>query len=201
VSGTPFSILTKGTLITRDLDLLAAAEREVEVGAAFTVGMLDEELWRSAEPGTPSPKARLDAVRALNDAGDPDRGDARADHAGPERRSRAARRTRRRGRGGRATHISPIVLHLRPGVKEVFIDWLGRAHPELVRRYRGMYRGSTAPQAYRDEIGALVADARKAAWRRHGRPAPRPPRTHYREARAGAGTSEKPAAGEQLSLF
>src|SRR5680860_1233725 len=70
-SYTPFSVLTKGTLITRDLDELVAARRKVPVTAAMTIGMLDEQLWRDAEPGTPSPAARLRAVRQLNDAGIP----------------------------------------------------------------------------------------------------------------------------------
>src|SRR5690606_32190705 len=70
-SGTPFSILTKGTLITRDIPVLREAARRVPVTAAFTVGMLDRDLWRSREPGTPSPRARLAAVRRLNDAGIP----------------------------------------------------------------------------------------------------------------------------------
>ncbi|MDQ3537407.1 MAG: radical SAM protein, partial [Actinomycetota bacterium] len=58
---TPFSILTKGTLITRDLAPLQAAAELVPVGAALTIGLLDEDLWRTAEPGTPSPRARLAA--------------------------------------------------------------------------------------------------------------------------------------------
>ena len=66
---TPFSILTKGTLITRDLERLAAAAERVDAGCALTIGMLDRDLWRASEPGTPSPKARLDTVRALNEAG------------------------------------------------------------------------------------------------------------------------------------
>src|SRR3712207_2237453 len=47
---TPFSILTKGTMITRDIERLVAAAEMVPVTAAMTVGMLDETLWRSSEP-------------------------------------------------------------------------------------------------------------------------------------------------------
>src|SRR5439155_19224366 len=65
----PFSILTKGTLILRDLDLLTQAAEVTNVGTALSVGFVDEALWRSVEPGTPSPRRRLDAVRRLSDAG------------------------------------------------------------------------------------------------------------------------------------
>ncbi|HEY0533093.1 MAG TPA: intein-containing Rv2578c family radical SAM protein, partial [Actinoplanes sp.] len=65
----PFSILTKGTLILRDLDLLVQASEVTRVGLAFSVGFLDEKTWRAVESGTPSPRRRLDAVRRLTDAG------------------------------------------------------------------------------------------------------------------------------------
>ena len=69
--GNPFSILTKGTLILRDLDLLVDAARHTTVGLAMSVGCVDEALWRAVEPGTPSPRRRLDAVARLRDAANP----------------------------------------------------------------------------------------------------------------------------------
>ena len=174
---TPFSILTKGTLITRDLDVLQDAAARVPVSAALTVGLLDERLWREVEPGTPSPKARLGAVRALTDAGVPTGvmlapimpglNDSPGELAALVDAAAAAG----------ATSITPIVLHLRPGVRELFWPWLERHHPELVDRYRALYTGPNAAKAYRDEVTAFVAERRRAAWRRHGRPAaPEPPR-------------------------
>ncbi|WP_457758324.1 radical SAM protein, partial [[Kitasatospora] papulosa] len=65
----PFSVLTKGTLILRDLDLLRQAAEVTEVGVSVSVGFTDQELWRTVEPGTPSPERRLDVVRALTDSG------------------------------------------------------------------------------------------------------------------------------------
>ncbi|MDQ3955943.1 MAG: radical SAM protein, partial [Actinomycetota bacterium] len=67
----PFSILTKGTLILRDLELLLAAANVTEVSTALSIGTLDEDAWRSSEPGTPHPRKRMEAVRKLNDAGIP----------------------------------------------------------------------------------------------------------------------------------
>lgn len=162
---TPFSILTKGTLITRDLELLADASHRVDVRAALTVGMLDERLWRSAEPGTPSPQARLDAVRALNDAGIPT-GIMLAPimpglNDDPEALSALVDAAADAG----ATHITPIVLHLRPGVRELFMPWLAREHPHLVARYEALYQGVAAAKNYRDEVEAFVRTQRRIAFR------------------------------------
>src|SRR5688572_4702701 len=67
----PFSILTKGTLILRDLDLLFEAAQVTDVSAALSIPTLDENVWRSSEPGTPHPGKRLEAVERLNEAGIP----------------------------------------------------------------------------------------------------------------------------------
>ena len=101
----PFSILTKGTLILRDLDLLLESAEVTDVGLNVSAGFVDRDLWRAIEPGTPAPQRRLDACAALNDAGLPLR---RADGAGgavpvrlpgPARGGRPA--GRRGGRGAR----------------------------------------------------------------------------------------------------
>src|SRR3712207_777711 len=68
-SGTPFSVLTKGTLLRRDLPLLAAAARDVPVGLGVSLAIWDEDLQTSLEPGVPGPRARLELVRAITDAG------------------------------------------------------------------------------------------------------------------------------------
>ena len=170
-SRTPFSILTKGTLITRDVDALVEARRSVPVTAALTVGMLDEAVWRDAEPGTPSPRARLDAVARLNEAGVPTgvmlapimpglNDDAGQLEALVDAAVEAG-----------ATHVSPIVLHLRKGVREVFWAWLEQAHPELEARYRDLYaRGGEAAKPYRDGVLEIARAALQRARHRHGRP-------------------------------
>ncbi|MCW2583728.1 MAG: repair photolyase, partial [Klenkia sp.] len=70
-SGTPFSILTKGTLAQRDLPLLAAASTDVPIGMGVSLAIWDDDLHRSLEPGVPTPKARLELVRRIRDAGLP----------------------------------------------------------------------------------------------------------------------------------
>ncbi|MEV5756763.1 Rv2578c family radical SAM protein [Streptomyces tendae] len=178
----PFSILTKGTLILRDLDLLTRAARVTDVGISVSVGFTDAELWRTVEPGTPAPERRLEVVRALGERGIgcgvlmapviPFLGDEPAQLRATVRAIAAAG----------ATSVTPLVLHLRPGAREWFMDWLGRHHPHLVRRYERLYaEGAYAPKWYQRRITRQVHDlareygigpARAGMPRRIAEPAP-----------------------------
>ncbi|WP_327103994.1 Rv2578c family radical SAM protein [Nonomuraea glycinis] len=161
----PFSILTKGTLILRDLDLLTEAAERAEVGAAVSVGFVDPGVWRSVEPGTPDPHRRLETCATLNDNGIacgvlmapilPYLTDS------PAQLDRTVREIAQAG----ATHLTPIVLHLRPGAREWWLAWLSREHPRLVPRYLELYgRGAYAPKSYQERISAQV----KELAARHG---------------------------------
>ena len=70
-SGTPFSILTKGTTARRDLPLLTVASKAVPVSMGVSLALIDESIHAALEPGTPTPRARLDLVRAIVQAGLP----------------------------------------------------------------------------------------------------------------------------------
>lgn len=156
-AGNPFSVLTKGTLVTRDLDILAdAAGRGVCTGVSMSIPTLDEDVWRSSEPGTPHPRARLETIAKLADAGVPT-GVMLApilpgmsdDDANLEAIVQAAIEA---GAG----HITPILLHLRPGVREVFLPWLQSVRPDLVAAYEQWYRRAYAPKAMRDDLARRV---------------------------------------------
>jgi DNA repair photolyase len=161
----PFSILTKGTLITRDLDLLRQAARVTTVGISFSIGFIDERLWRSVEPGTPSPRRRLEAVRRFADEGF-DVGVLIAPVLpGLTDTEESIDATTGAIAAAGAVSVVGLPLHLRPGAREWYAQWLRRTHPELAGRYRGLYQsGSYAPQVYQREVAARV----RAAARRHG---------------------------------
>lgn len=160
----PFSILTKGTLILRDIELLKDAAAVTDVAAALSIPTLDGDAWRKSEPGTPHPRKRMDAVRRLNEAGIPcgvmvapvlpritddpkllmDVVSAAVD-AG-------------------ATHITPILLHLRPVVREEYMGWLTETFPDLVGTYEEMYaKHAYGPKedrtALQNRVRGLVAAA------------------------------------------
>ncbi|MEU5869566.1 Rv2578c family radical SAM protein [Nonomuraea sp. NPDC047529] len=161
----PFSVLTKGTLILRDLDLLTEAAEVTDVSTSVSVGFVDEAVWRGVEPGTPNPRRRLEACATLNDNGVacgvlmapilPYLTDS------PAQLERTVKEIAEAG----ATHVVPIVLHLRSGAREWWLSWLGREYPRLVPRYLELYgRGAYAPTSYQDRV---VAQVRELA-ERHG---------------------------------
>jgi DNA repair photolyase len=156
-SGTPFSILTKGTVLSRDLTLLAAAGSSVSVGLGVSLALLDPELQATLEPGTPTPRARLDLVRRIRAAGLP---------CGvflapllpyltdtPEQITALMAELVEAG----VTGVSGIGLHLRPGAREWFFRWLARTRPDLMEPYRRLYsRGANLPTPYRRELSARI---------------------------------------------
>ncbi|GIF64864.1 radical SAM protein [Asanoa ishikariensis] len=161
----PFSILTKGTLILRDLELLRQAASVTSVGLSFSIGFVDEELWRRVEPGTPSPQRRLDAVRRLTDAGFRVGVLVAPILPGLTDNEESIDRTVASVAAAGAAGVTGISLHLRPGTREWYAKWLGREFPDLVPRYRELYRaGSYVPKDYQREITARV----RQAARRHG---------------------------------
>ena len=180
----PFSILTKGTLILRDIELLAEAAEVTDVGLNVSAGFVDKELWRSVEPGTPAPGRRLEACAALNDRGlrcgvlmgpvIPFLSDS------PAQLEAAIRQIAVAG----ATQVTPIVLHLRPGTRDWFFGWLRSSHPGLVGRYLDLYgHGAYAPKAYQDRISGQVREL--ADKHGIGRPGTRRP---------GSGPGRRPVA-------
>lgn len=135
----PFSILTKSTLVLRDLDLFVEAARKTDVSVDFSIGTLDEKVWRETEPNTPHPRRRLEAVTRLNRAGIPS--GVLVAPLLPGLSEGAAEEVIAACREAGAAHVHPILLHLRPGVREYYMDWLRTTHPELVDYYQTRYRG------------------------------------------------------------
>ena len=161
-SGTPFSLLTKGTLLRRDLPLLVQSAQVVPVGVAVSLATIDDELHRSIEPGTPGPRARLELVRVLADAGFavnvmvapviPYLTDDSAHLDGLLGAVAAA--------GGARATVLP--LHLRGSTRGWFLQWLAEHHPALLRRYRQLYgRGAYVTPEYsawlRERIEPLLS--------------------------------------------
>jgi DNA repair photolyase len=68
-SRTPFSLITRGPMARRDVDVLVEAARRAKVHVSFSVPTLDERVWRATEPGTAPPRRRLETVRILSEAG------------------------------------------------------------------------------------------------------------------------------------
>jgi DNA repair photolyase len=186
----PFSILTRGTLILRDLGLLREAASVTKVSTAFSIPTLDEDVWRRSEPGTPHPRKRIEAVRKLNDAGIPCGVMVAPILPGISDHPRQLMDVVSAAIDAGATHVSPILLHLRPVVREEYMSWLQREYPGLVTRYEHMYDDSAyGSKEDRKAMGRRIAGLVRAAGglkpsvdvderfgHRDARPAPEPAR-------------------------
>jgi DNA repair photolyase len=193
----PFSILTKSTLILRDLDLLVHAASRTDVHCNLSIGTLDEGVWKATEPGTPHPRRRIEAVRRLNDAGIPT-GVLMAPiipgwSDSPEQLEEVAEACVEAG----ATFVTPITLHLRSGVKEHFLEFLKERRPELHRslslRYaRSAYLPRHEQRRIEERVHAVVAPPhrRRSEADTFGHPAPP-------DALPGTGPSPLPPAPVQ----
>jgi DNA repair photolyase len=161
-SGTPFSILTKGTLLRRDLPLITEAARRVDVSVAVSLAVGDPDLHKDVEPGTPTPQARLGLISAVREAGL----DCHVMVAPvlPYLTDSVAHLDALLGEiaGAGATGVTAFGLHLRGSTRGWFMAWLARSHPELVAVYRELYgRGAYLPSDYKkmlhDRVAPLIA--------------------------------------------
>ena len=174
----PFSIITRGPMIVRDIDVLTTAASRADVSVNFSVPTLDDRIWRYTEPHTSPPIQRLRAMRRLIDAGI---------NAGvgiapilpglsddPDLLADVVKAARDHG----ATHVWANVLYLRPGTREHFLDKLADVWPELMPFYERLY-GSRAylPDAETKPRRARVQQLAReldVADRRHIRLMPQP---------------------------
>ncbi|RJN31423.1 Rv2578c family radical SAM protein [Nesterenkonia natronophila] len=169
-SGTPFSILTKGPMLKRDLPLLQEAAQRVPVSVAVSLAIMDTNLQQKVEPGTPDPRARLNLVRAITDAGL--ECNVLAMPILPWLTDSAEHLDQLHGElaGVGAGWVTTGALHLRPGAREWFMQWLQQEYPALVPRYQELYRGPRGgftTYASRDYKKWLAQQA-AAARQRHG---------------------------------
>ncbi|MCS6801314.1 MAG: radical SAM protein [Dehalococcoidia bacterium] len=153
---TPVTIVTKGTLIVRDLDVLQGLRDAAGVTVCFSIPTLDRRLWRTLEPGTPPPEQRLRALQQVTQAGI---------HAGVllapiipglTTRDDQLAAVMRAAKAHGARFVSGNVLHLRPGVREHFFAYLAREHPGLLPVYRKLYPGAYVSDRFKLQIAAIL---------------------------------------------
>jgi DNA repair photolyase len=182
----PCSVLTKSPLLLRDLDLMRELNERTQFSAALSVPTVDEKAWRSTEPHTPNPRARLEAVKELGRNGIrtgilvaplmPGINDA------PEQVEPILELAAEAG----AAYVTGIALHMRGEVRELFFQWLRERRPDLIPRYEELYaRGAYMRPAERDRLSALV----RGPAADHERPARGRTRPPQRRQKAPAASS------------
>jgi DNA repair photolyase len=205
----PCSVLTKSPLLLRDLDLMRELNAATDFSAALSIPTLDQEAWRASEPRSPNPRARLEALAELTGAG------IRAGvliaplmpgiNDSPEQVREIVRLATEAG----ADYITGIALHLRRGVREVFMEWLAEHRPELVEQYEQLYRrGAYMAPEERRRLAQMLQGPSWSARQRTNRFLSRDPTAaevssfrrgaHLRAGREAPGRREEPA---QQTLF
>jgi DNA repair photolyase len=193
-----FSILTKSTLILRDLPLLVAASQRTDVGVSFSIGTLDRSIWKLTEPGTPPPDKRVEALRRLTEAGIPCGVLVAPVLPGLSDRREQLEEVVGACADAGAVSIHGVALHLRGSVRGHYLSWLSSVRPDLAALYRARFRrGAYQEQAERDRIDEVV----RVAARRSGVTG----RNAYRRAGTGPGPLPGPlpapeAAPVQVSV-
>jgi DNA repair photolyase len=140
----PFSIITRGPMIVRDLDVLVEAAQRASVAVTFSIPTVDEEVWRRTEPSTAHPRQRLKALKTLVDAGVKAGVGMAPILPGISDRPEQLRDVVLAAREAGATGIWANLLFLRPGTREHFLAHLAEDWPEQLPRYEELY----AKQAY-----------------------------------------------------
>ncbi len=181
--GNPLSLLTKSTLVLRDLDELHRLSGVAALAVSMSVATLDERVRRVVEPGTPPGRKRLEVLARFADAGIPT-GVLVAPILpgltdGEEHLEEVLAASAAAGVGA----VTPIVLHVRPAIREHFLPWLRAAYPWLYPRYVELYgKRAYAPRSYQEAVLQRFARLRL----RHG---------------VGAGAGRlRPAPASQLAL-
>lgn len=196
----PFSILTKSTLILRDLELLQIAAAKTDVRANFSIGTLDEEVWRATEPGTPHPLRRVEAVAKLNEAGIPCGVLVAPVLPGLSDSDEQLRAVVDACAEAGAVSISALALHLRPGVRDHYFSWLRGYRPDLVPQYELLFRRAYQPAAEQRELTARVrtmVSAARGRWTSPTRTVASPPAPRAPEAERVGQAQDRP---RQLGL-
>jgi len=148
----PVSLITKGTLIIRDVDILSDLANRAGCTVCFSITTLDRERWQQLEPGTPPPAQRLRAMEKLVNSGvragvllSPVIPGITDDMANLES---VVRSSADHG----AQFLGTRILYLQPGTREHFRGFLNAEYPSLLAEYRRLFPGSYAPKQFQEGI-------------------------------------------------
>jgi DNA repair photolyase len=172
----PVSIITKGTLITRDLDLLAELAKHRLCSVAISLPTMKRDLKRLMEPRVPSADARLKSMEQLAAAGIPV--SVLVAPVIPALNDDEIEQVLGAAANAGAREAAYIFLRLPHEVKDIFTEWLQLHFPERAARVMGLVREASGGKDYDNSFGIrqtgrgpyadMLGKRFRAACRRHG---------------------------------
>ena len=168
----PASITTKGVLVRRDVDVLQELAEVADVRVTFSIGSVDEGVWKLTEPGAPGPLARLEAMQYLVESGVPAGVMMAPLLPGISDSEESIDAVASAAAAHKAQYLGANILFLKPGSKEWFMPMLREAYPRLIPAYAAMYRKTYAPKDYTQTVLNAVDQARRT-WGLSKKTAPR----------------------------
>jgi DNA repair photolyase len=158
----PLSIVTKSAMIVRDVDLLARLSRATAVRVYFSIGSVDPDVARRAEPLAPPPERRLEGLRRLREAGIPAGVLLAPILPGLSDTEESIEAVALAASANGACFLHPRLLKLDPHVKEYYFAFLLAEFPALLESHRTLYAGGAhAGRTYAAEIDRRVARVRE----------------------------------------
>jgi DNA repair photolyase len=160
--GHPVGIVTKSHLVTRDIDILARMARRNLVRVGISVTTMDAKLARLMEPRAPTPVRRLEALRALSDAGVPTT--VMAAPVIPALNDAELERILDAGKACGAEAAGYVLLRLPLEVRDLFREWLQANFPDRERHVFSLIRQTRGGKDYDAEFGQRMTGSGPYAW-------------------------------------
>ncbi len=198
----PVGIVTKSSLVTRDIDILARMAERGLASVTISVTSLDRKLCRTMEPRASTPALRLDAIRQLSEAGIPT--SVMVAPVIPALNDHEIEKILDAAHANGARHAGLILLRLPLEVSGIFKDWLLRHYPDRYRHVLSLLRSMRGGKDYDAEFGSRMRGKGPYAWQlgRRFEMATRRLGIDCEAAPLRTDLFERPAlAGTQLSLF
>ena len=158
----PVTVVTKSALILRDLDILSAMAARGIAKVAISVTTLDRKLARTMEPRASTPTKRLEAIRALSEAGVPT-GVMMAPVI-PALNDHEIERVLDSAKAAGASEAGYVLLRLPLEVSPLFRDWLLQHYPDRYRHVMSLVRSMRGGKDYDAEFGKRMKGAGPYAW-------------------------------------
>ena len=158
----PVVIVTKSSLILRDLDILASMAKRGLAKVGISVTTLDRKLARTMEPRASTPAKRLEAIRALSEAGVPVA--VMMAPVIPALNDHEIERILDSGKAAGASEASYVLLRLPLEVSPLFRDWLLQNYPDRYRHVMSLVRSMRDGKDYDAEFGKRMKGAGPYAW-------------------------------------